>query len=253
MATFSTPVSSLAVCAASLLALTASLHAQVVSGFSDLEFTIGTGAQQAGIVIDFRDGSEPLAWGYRWDGALTGQDLVRAVTQADPRLFSLVAESSFGDVLVGIGYDQDSDGFDTTPALGSLTQVTESLGGYIRSEDPNLSASTDALADDFTAIEAEDSWASGWSTGFWSLWVPDSSGNAPVEAGGGWDSASVGFTTLGVNDGDWIGWSWAPGFASAEPGVAIAAPVPEPATFALAAALLAVLAILRTRLKARSA
>src|SRR5690606_25373671 len=87
-------------------------------------------SNQAALIIDWKDGKSPqaLAWGFRWDGAATVGDMIQAiagVTQiraessgafvadlsgADPRLFVRLSQHSFGNAILGIGYDLDGDG-----------------------------------------------------------------------------------------------------------------------------------------------
>ncbi len=66
----------------------ASLKGVTVTNFSDLVSVIGTGSHSAGLVIDFNDGSvsESFAWGYRWDGVASGEDMLAAIVAADPNL-----------------------------------------------------------------------------------------------------------------------------------------------------------------------
>src|SRR5581483_8372208 len=50
-----------------------------------------------------------MVWGYRFNGAATGTDLLNAALRADPRLY-VVEENSFGTFVVGLGYNLRSDG-----------------------------------------------------------------------------------------------------------------------------------------------
>ena len=56
--------------------------------FDDIDFWVGQGQKKAMLVVDWNDGNEPeaLAWGFRWDGDATGQDLLEAVAAADSAL-----------------------------------------------------------------------------------------------------------------------------------------------------------------------
>jgi uncharacterized protein (TIGR03382 family) len=49
--------------------------------FDDIEYWVGSGVNQAALVIDWNDGVSPecLVWGYRWDGDAKGQDMFMAV------------------------------------------------------------------------------------------------------------------------------------------------------------------------------
>jgi hypothetical protein len=100
------------------LAAAAHLTAQagVISSFSDIEYWVGTGANQAGLVIDFHDGTSQQAfvWGFRWDGAATGFDMLTAVDTASVELSitspSFVVEVSYQ----GLAHTQTSNFNDTS-------------------------------------------------------------------------------------------------------------------------------------------
>ncbi len=70
------------------IAALGSARAATISTSSDLLFTVGSGANQAALVIDFNDGtaSESFAWGYRWDGTASGAGMILAIAAADPNL-----------------------------------------------------------------------------------------------------------------------------------------------------------------------
>lgn len=168
---------------------------------SDVDFWVGTGEQEAVLVVDWKSGGEPqsLAWGFRWDGEATGRTMMDAITGADPRFFE---ESGFGGGTVyGLGYDLDGDG-----------------GSFVPSTDGS---------DTGFATDEDDHYAEGWlSAGFWSYWVS--------EDGVDWGFSGLGIASRVLSDGDWDGWSWAPGFASAVPSVpTAAAPIPEPSALSL--------------------
>ncbi|MFP4351908.1 MAG: PEP-CTERM sorting domain-containing protein [Puniceicoccaceae bacterium] len=64
-----------------------------VNSFSDITQWVGTGSNEAALVIDFNDGSatDSFAWGYRWDDpgepvAVSGADMILAIAEADPNL-----------------------------------------------------------------------------------------------------------------------------------------------------------------------
>src|SRR6476620_10618968 len=59
--------------------------------FADIEFWVGTGANRAALVIDWREnaaGPPARVWGYRWDGAANGAKMLTDVLAADDRLFA---------------------------------------------------------------------------------------------------------------------------------------------------------------------
>jgi len=63
-------------------------HGVVISTMNDLQFVVGSGDNFFALVIDFNDGEiqESFAWGYRYDGMASGEDLLIAIAGADPNL-----------------------------------------------------------------------------------------------------------------------------------------------------------------------
>jgi hypothetical protein len=188
--------------------------------FDDIDFWVGSGSNEAALVIDWNDTIDPvsLAWGYRWDGSATGQTMLSAVAgemsysagppetitytaAADGRLWWTDGTGMGGGgagTVYGIGYDVDNDGFAIQ-------------GPY--------------AGDAATAADTADHYKEGWFTaGFWSQWVFDS-GDEDWGFGGG-----IGGT---INNQSWQGLSWAPGFSSSAPDLPEAAPVPIPASVLL--------------------
>ena len=178
--------------------------------FDDIDFWVGQGANEAALVIDWNGGPEPvsLAWGFRFDGAATGADMLMAVINADANLYGRFSSFSFGDVIIGLGYDLDGDGFSISDGTGF---------------DPGGVAFT-GTSDGATADDADDHYAEGWNTGFWSYWL----GSGDPFDGGAWDSSLVGFGDRVLSDGDWDGYRFAPGFLAEQPREPIAA-IPAPA------------------------
>ena len=78
-------------CALILLSLTGQARAGYID-FSDIKVWVGTGSNQAAFVVDWNNGSttESLAWGYRWEGAATGEDMIRAIAGANVGLYATV-------------------------------------------------------------------------------------------------------------------------------------------------------------------
>jgi len=177
--------------------------------FGDVEYWVGDGANEAALVIDWNGGDAPvsLAWGFRWDGAATGQDMLTAVINADTNLYGRFAGFGFGDVVIGLGYDVDGDGF------GISDGTDFGPGGLAYA----------GTSDGATATDGDDHYAEGWETGFWSYWL----GEGDPYDGGGWAEPQVGFGDRALSDGDWDGWRFAPGFVSSEPREPVAA-VPGP-------------------------
>ena len=187
--------------------------ASAAFSFDDLAFWVGEGANSAALVIDWNgpEGGDPvsLAWGFRWDGVATGQDMLAAVINADQNLFGRFASFGFGDAIVGLGYDLDGDGF----AISDGTDFGAT--GLVFA----------GTSDGATASDGDDYYAEGWNTGFWSYAL----GAANPFDGGAWEGATVGFGDRLLTDGAWDGYRFAPGFVGEDPRSPVAA-VPVPAT-----------------------
>ncbi len=90
--------------------------AGVISSFSDIQFWVGTGTNEAALVIDFHDGTaqQSFAWGFRWNGAATGFDMLTAIDVAAVDLTinspSYVMDASFQ----GLAHTQSTNFFDTS-------------------------------------------------------------------------------------------------------------------------------------------
>ncbi len=189
--------------------------AAVITGFDDIDYWVGAGGQQAALVIDWNDGISPvsLAWGFRWDGIATGQDMFLAIagatlgditaTGADSRLSIYITSFSFGDaidriVYVGPGYDHDSAGF-----LSGGFWEYYCMGGTFDTPpdgDPNVYAGSEF----YPGTNGTPDWISSWT----------------------------GFSERVLSDGSWDGWSFAPDFVSQGVETPVAA-VPEPEVWPL--------------------
>lgn len=218
--------------------VTGAAHAKPVASFDDIELWAGSGANRAAVAIDWFEGStddKALVWGYRWDGAATGEDMLRAVTAADPRLFLKAQDWGWGWTVSGIGYD-NGDGIFT---LDDGTAF-----------DTDGIATTASSADGGVAISPGDIYAEGWFLGFWHYGV--SNGNP--YAGGGWSSSNWGMSARELADGDWDSWAYTPSFnftAFAEN--PHAAPVPEPAFASMLLAAVSAFAFTFARRRPRAA
>ncbi len=182
---------------------------------SDINLWAGAGANRAALVIDWNDGktNESVAWGYRWDGAATGEDMLLAIVAADPNLYARVAVFGFGAAAVGLGLDTDADGFGVTNAT-----VFDGAG-----------LSTQGPSDGGGPTDPDDHYVEGWNTGFWQYFIADDS---PYDTGA-WAAAQTGLSGRSLADGGWNGLSFAPGFTGPDPGEPVAA-VPGVGTAVLA-------------------
>ena len=75
-----------------VLLLCSATAASAAISFADIRLWAGSapgpGTSEAAMVVDFRDGSPGIVWGYRWPAqeARTGQDMLAAIISADPAL-----------------------------------------------------------------------------------------------------------------------------------------------------------------------
>jgi hypothetical protein len=213
-------------------------HADPI-GLDDIKTWVGTGSNRAAFVLDWNTGgtAESVAWGYRWDGVATGEDMFRAIAGADVGVFGTVDFfQGLGYALYGAGYDRDRDGnFGVSPALTFVNGIAElQNAGQL---DPSR-----------VATDPEDDYREDWWTGFWSYWVrPD--GSSP------WGFSPVGMSSRVLTDGGWDGWSFAPGFDATEPsdpvpaGLIPSASTPEPTTLGIALGIGCVIAVVQRRVK----
>ena len=197
-----------------LFLLAAAPAAADVVTFADIEFWVGAGANEAAVVIDWADGRDPLARGYRWDGAAFGEDMLRAVAAADARLRVDLAppDPAFGTFVTAVGYDRDGDGFSPADPADSY----EVSGDFVT---------------DFR---------------FWEYFTAPDSPYTAADGAGEWTSASTGISQRVLTDGSWDGLQFG-NFPNPGAALAQAAPVPEPATALLVLAACGAAGLLRRR------
>ncbi len=162
-------------------------------------------------------------WGYRWNGSATGEQMLNAIVAADPRLFAEENgfNTGFGDILFGIGYAGSGN---------EPIQLSPSLS--FNSQDLAFASSYGDVDDNRTAVNAGDLWQEGLNSGFWNYWTSTDARLSVNESD--WDSSQVGMGGRVLENGDFDGWIFAPGFSSPAPsGFVPASPVPEPSTWAL--------------------
>lgn len=201
--------------------------------FDDITFWVGSGSNESAMVVDWFDGStdESLVWGYRWDGAATGEDMLFAILAADPRLYAKVSTpGGFGVALYGMGYDANNDG-----------SFSISDGTVFDADGVDVTGPADGAVSNNPA----DYYAEGWFTGFWHYGL--ATGN-PFD-GGSWSSALVGMSGRDLSDGSWDSWAYDADFSFtdfAQNPVAATA-VPEASSFLLVAGAFLSVLFLRRR------
>ena len=202
--------------AAALLGFAATASAQMLD-FTNIQNWTGSGSNQAAMVVDWHDSKGPasLVWGYRWDGAATGLQMLQAIDAADPRLqFSFAYGGGF---IYSIGYDLNDNGGTFTPGMPGFD---------------NNGNSTETGS----ASDTSDHYAEGVFSKFWGY---DLATGSPYGGGGVWTESQTGADTRQLVNGSWDGWSLSydeQNFSIPNPGFPTpAAAVPEPSAWAMAA------------------
>jgi hypothetical protein len=209
--------------------------AGAVDDFSDITYWVGSGANQAALVIDW-DGDDAtnhsLVWGFRWDGSATSEDLLRAVVLGDPRLFAKISgPTSFGIGIFGIGYDLDGD-----TNFGISDGTVFPAGGLVVADPDDTAVATDP----------GDLYREGFFSGFWNFGL--SVGNP--YSGGAWASAQTGVSGETLAHGDWNSLAFTVTFADVFASHPQSAAVPETSTLILVAG--ALTAVVANRFRNRS-
>lgn len=208
-------------CAAILSLVTARAE---FTGFDSINYWVGSGSNQAAMVIDLHDGTatHSYVWGYRWDGTATGQDMFEAIvgniidtadapisTGADSSLSAMYQIYSFGDAVVAISYQVGGE--------------THEKDGFGPSSDGYWSYWV--FGGDFEYFDYESSTTKTYD-------VAGSPGFSSVN----WFSSPVGFSERPLINGSWDAWSWSTDFINpTAPSTPAAAAVPEPSAWLLLA------------------
>jgi len=204
-----------------LTILCSATFARSAVSFADIRLWAGAAdgpdTSEAALVVDFRDGSPGLVWGYRWPSGetRTGQDMLMAVLGTDNRL---QVDSTFFPNAFSYGVRSQAYSDNGTPA----NFLDDIYWGYWVNNDVYYHP-TDFLLNSHIVPPATQV-------------VP--LGN-PYEAGR-WVESSTGLAARPLIDGSWDGWVY--GVYATRPGEPVPA-IPEPQ----AAVLLMAGAILRPR------
>ena len=167
-----------------------------VTSLDDIRFWVGSGEHRAALAIDWNDTTATdasLVWGYRFNGSATGEEMLRAVVEADPRLFVKLDSPIGGQRLFGVGYDLNYDG-----QFGITDGTIFDANGFAES----------AQSDGAIATDPADLYAEGWFSGFWHY--GNASGN-PYDDGE-WVDGGGGMVSRSLADGDWDSWAFTPSF-----------------------------------------
>ncbi|NOX48080.1 MAG: T9SS type A sorting domain-containing protein [Chlorobi bacterium] len=80
--------------------------------WEDVEYWIGEGGNKALFVVDWNDGTEPesIAWGFRFEGETTGEEMLTAIAEADDRLTINMAGGFLNDIIYSNGYAHEGIG-----------------------------------------------------------------------------------------------------------------------------------------------
>lgn len=168
--------------------------------FSDIQYWVGTGSNQAAFVVQWNDSKNPdaLVWGFRWDGNATGEDMLKAIAKADHRFFSLLYPGTpYGTAVGGLGFDLNGQDSNALIKNGNATYPLYPVDGIVKTTAYDF--------DDYTAKDVNDHWKSGWNDGFWSYMVKDPSDP-------GFSSSGSGSTGRILQNGSWDVWNYSPDF-----------------------------------------
>lgn len=186
----------------------------------NIQLWVGTGSKRAALVIDFKAGPNPqsLAWGYRWDGTATGEDMLRAIAGSnDAGLRSgLQFFTGFGYFPAGFGFDENRDGqFAVTPSLAFINGI----------------ADVTSVNEGRASTNPADRYRELGTAGFWAYYNKDTAASP-------WTFASLGMSSRVLSDGNFDGWSAVADFndPAVEPSEPISvAAVPESSSMILLA------------------
>lgn len=169
-----------------------------VTSFEDIRYWIGSGENRAAMVIDWDHTSsqdESLVWGFRWDEPTTGEDMLRAIVEADSRLYLRHGTSgSFGLPIYGLGYDENHD-----DQFALTTNVQFSVEGFAETSVPDQPPIPPG-----ESVNEEDRYAEGFFTGFWHY----ATAVGEPFAAGSWTSSAMGLSSRELVDGAWDGWTF---------------------------------------------
>ncbi|MDN3695156.1 DUF5074 domain-containing protein [Chryseobacterium tructae] len=166
--------------------------------FSDIQYWVGTGSNQAAFVVQWNDSKNPdaLVWGFKWDGNATGEDMLKAIAKADKRFFTLLYQGTqFGTAVGGLGFDLNGQDSNALIKSGNATYPLYPVNGIVNTTAYDF--------DDYVAKDVNDHWTSAWYNGYWSYWVKD-----PTDPDFGY--SGLGASSRVLQNGSWDVWNFSP-------------------------------------------
>lgn len=162
----------------------------------DIEYTVGTGNNLSALVVKWDDGkggNTNLVWGYRWSTPAegTGEAMLRAIAQADPRFYMLLqGGTQYGSAIGGMGFDLNGNG-----------NISLLKGGISYSLINGIYNTTGYDFDSYTSNDPLDHWRAGWINGYWSYWTTANVNTA-------YSYAQTGASSRSLSNGSIDGWSY---------------------------------------------
>jgi hypothetical protein len=210
-----------------LAGLFVSVRVHAIS-LDDIQLWTGSGTNRAALVIEWNSpevfnqttvpapvANKTLVWGYRFNGAATGTEMLNAIVASDPRLYALEhIDPAYGTGVDAIGFNLDGSGI-AGVSDGSVTDNADAFTNGVLM-DPNLNV------DAAHSLNSGDLFWSGFSGPYWQLWteLDDNGGffsspnrgtnefwDPDTYAQGQWASAYYGLDELPITNGSWIGFS----------------------------------------------
>lgn len=222
--------------------------------FEDIQYWAGEGENKAALLIQLNDGVHDCAyaWGYRWNGTATGEDMLRAIARQSSILVPLIQYTgSMGSTLNGIGIGPSGRGicdviyYDFAGAVNGSAfdfyNPNSSMGQFDAPGDAAEQMCQEAIERaretgviehpinarrygypsydyDFWKMHEEYAgdpqygWQAGWYEGYWSYWVGSD----------GADTEDLSYSGLGMSsrqlkDGDVDLWNYAVGMVPQDP------------------------------------
>jgi len=193
---------------------------------NDIQLWTGSATNHAALVIEWNSpvvfnltsvpapiANKTLVWGYQFNGAATGTQLLQAILASDRRLYGII-NNTYGTFVEGLGYNLDGSG-----ALGVTDgSATYTAGAFSNGVLFNPNLNVDAAS----PLNGGDLYWSGYFGPNWNVWneMGDAGGfaaspdrgtnrfwNPATYSHGQWENSSYGLDELPITDGSWIGLS----------------------------------------------